>query len=77
MMVLDTFNMSATIDIEGVGKAFDVLTLSSFPGENISALATSALKYIKVMNPRLAGRFSTKIFSTTMPTQMKWKPNSI
>ena len=37
------------IDIEGAGKTFDSLALSNFPGENISASATSALKYIKVM----------------------------
>lgn len=71
MMVLDACNTSAAIDIEGAGKAFDALTLSSFPGENVSALATSALKYIKVMKgayalpPKLGTTLLLKVSKTS------------
>ena len=43
-------NTSATIDIEGAEDAFKKLTLLSFPGDDVSALATSALKFIKVVD---------------------------
>ena len=38
------------IDIEGAEKAFKALTLSDFPGENVSDLARVALKHIKIMS---------------------------
>ena len=50
IMVLETCNISASIDVKGEEKDLSTLQLSSFPGENISAFATAALKLIKVMN---------------------------
>jgi hypothetical protein len=49
MMVLDTCNASVEMDIEGAKISFNALSLSAFPGENVSAFATLALKLIKVM----------------------------
>ena len=50
MMVLATCHASATVDVEEAKAQFESLTLASYPGENIDALATHALKYIKLMN---------------------------
>ena len=50
MMILDACNTSAAINIEGAEKSFKALTLSDFPGENVSDLVTVALKYIKIMS---------------------------
>ena len=48
-MILDACNSSAVLDIDGAEKSFAQMTLSDFQGENVSSLATSALKFIKVM----------------------------
>ena len=49
MTILDACNSSTVLDIDGAEKIFKEMTLSDFQGENDSSLATSALKYIKVM----------------------------
>jgi hypothetical protein len=49
MMILDTCNASVKMDIESAKGPFKGLKLKSFPGENVANLATSALKYIKIM----------------------------
>ena len=54
MMILDSCNTSAAIDIEGAEKSFGALQLADFPGENVSALATAALKFIKIMHSAYA-----------------------
>ena len=48
-MILDTCNTSAAIGIEGAEKAFTNICLNTFTCENISDIATTALRYIKVM----------------------------
>jgi len=49
MMVTNTCNASVSIDIESATSKFKELSLSNFPGEDISALSTLVLKYIKIM----------------------------
>lgn len=49
MMVLDTCNTSAAIDIDITQVKFDELSLINFPGEVVSSLSTLVLKYIKIM----------------------------
>ena len=48
-MVLNACTTSASIDIESATSKFKELSLSNFPGEDISAFIILALKYIKVM----------------------------
>ena len=73
MMILDTCNASATIDIDGAKEAFQELTLESFPGENVEALATKSLKLIKIMKTGYALDMKTgskllhKVESTSTP----------
>ena len=50
MMILDVCHASEAMDIDGAIDEFRSLSLSDFPGENVSALATKALKLIKIMN---------------------------
>ena len=50
MMVLETCNISLTMDIKEAENSFNDLKLSDYPGENVSALATDALKLIKIMS---------------------------
>ena len=49
MMILEACNSSASLDIQGAENSFKSLSLSDFPGEKVSELATSTLKFIKVM----------------------------
>jgi hypothetical protein len=53
MMVLDISNVSVSVsvsfDIKGAQAKLDELTLSNYPGEDISALCSYAQKQIKVM----------------------------
>ena len=49
-MVSDTCLASAFIYNKGSKKRFTKLSLDDFPGENLSALATTALKLINTMN---------------------------
>ena len=50
MMILEACNASASLDIDGATNKFRDLSLSSFPWENVSDLATTALKLIKIMD---------------------------
>ena len=50
MMILNACNAFAATNIEGAEKSFKALTLSNFPGENVSDLATVAHKYIQIMS---------------------------
>ena len=50
MRILDACSTSTAINIEGAEKSFNALTLFDFPGENMSDLATIALKKIKIMS---------------------------
>ena len=50
MMILEACNASASLDIDGATKKIRELSLSSFPGENVSDLATTALKLINIMD---------------------------
>lgn len=54
MMVLDTCLASASVDVDGANQQFNALSLSSFPGENISAFSLAALKLLKVMKTAYA-----------------------
>ena len=49
MMTLNTCNASVEMDIEAAKESFRGLKLENFPGENVTDLATSALKCIKIM----------------------------
>ena len=50
MMLLETCNISASMDVQGAQEDLNGLQLTSFPGENVSAFATAALKLVKIMN---------------------------
>ena len=39
MMVLGIYNISKFIDIDGAMKSFEALSLSNFPGQNLSSLS--------------------------------------
>ena len=49
MVVLEACNISAAIDVKTANTKFYELSLSNFPGENISQFTVLALKYIKIM----------------------------
>ena len=61
MMVLSACNTSASIDIDTAKVKFKELSLSNFPGENVSSLSTLALKYFKIMQ---AGHYLPEHLST-------------
>jgi hypothetical protein len=50
MMVLECCHASASMDVDTAISSFKALSLASYPGENVGALATDALKQIKVMS---------------------------
>jgi len=50
MMTLEACNASANLDVEGAKQSFNDLKLESFPGENVEAFATEALRLLKIMN---------------------------
>ena len=50
MMILETCNISASMDVKGAQDDLEALELSSFAGENVSAFAITALKLIKIMS---------------------------
>ena len=54
MMVLDNCLASASVDVDGATQQSNALSLSSYPGENISAFALAALKLLKVMKTSYA-----------------------
>ena len=49
MMALDTCNASVQRDIAGAQVRYDKLTLDSYPGENVTELATEALRLIHIL----------------------------
>ena len=49
MMALDTCNASVQRDIAGAQKKYDELTLDSYPGENVTDLATEALRLTHIL----------------------------
>ena len=49
MMALDTCNASVQRDIAGAQLRYDKLTLDSYPGEDITELATEALRLIHIL----------------------------
>ena len=70
MMILDAYNTSTAIDIEGAEDAFKKLSLQSFPGENVSSLATTAIKFIKVVDRvyALPARLGSQLLLKTSST---------
>ena len=63
MMVIYARNTSVVIDVKTTKTKFYKLSLSNFPGENISQFAVLALKHIKIMK----GEFSlTKDLGSTL-----------
>ena len=71
MMVLETCNISLTMDVKEAENSFNELKLSDYSGENISALATDALKLIKIMSGsyaldvRIGSNLLKKVSSTS------------
>ena len=50
MMILEACNAFTSLNIYGTTNKFRDLSLSSFPGGNVSDLATTSLKLIKIMD---------------------------
>ena len=50
MMTLEACNASANLYVEGAKGAFEALSLSSYPGENVEAFAIDALRLLKIMS---------------------------
>ena len=51
---METCHASTTMDVNSASAAYDQLTLKSYAGENVGALATDALCHIKVMQTAYA-----------------------
>ena len=70
MMVLDTCNTSAAIDIEIAVIKFNELSLSNCPRQDVSSLSTLALKYIKIIMGayNLPTKLSTKLLIKVQKT---------
>ena len=71
MMVLDACNTSAAIDIDSAEIKFNDLSLSDFPGQDVSSLSTLALKYIKIMMGayNLPTKLATKLLLKVQKTE--------
>ena len=50
MMALDTCSASVQRDVAGAQAKFDDLTLDSYPGEDVTELATEALRLIHILS---------------------------
>lgn len=50
MMTLKACNASANLDVEGAKKAFDTLSLLTYPGENVESFTTGAPRLLKIMS---------------------------
>ena len=74
MMILETCNISISMDVTDAEQSFNNLQLSDYPGENVSALATDALKYIKIMNGAysLPLRTGSKLFKKVSKTSSEY-----
>ena len=57
MMAIDTCNASVQRDIAGAQAKFDELTLDTYPGEDVTELATEALRLLHI----LAGSYALPI----------------
>lgn len=73
MMVLSACNTLVSIDINTVKLKAKEHTLSNFPGENVSALSTLALRYFKIIQAGhyLPGYLVTKILLKCPKPQTK------
>ena len=71
MMVLEVVNASTTHDIDAASKAFDTLSLDTFPGENINKFSTEALRLIHIMRGAYAlpYQLGSKLLSKVDNTQ--------
>ena len=71
MMILEVVNASTTHDIDAASKAFDALSLASFPGENINKFSTEALRLIHIMRGAYAlpYQLGSKLLSKVDNTQ--------
>ena len=54
MMVMETCHASTAMDVDSASTAYEKLNLKSYAGENVGALATDALRHIKVMQTAYA-----------------------
>ena len=50
LMALDACNASVQHNVNGAQTKFDALTLDSYPGENVTALAIEALRLIHILS---------------------------
>lgn len=50
VIALDTYNASVQRDIAGAQTRYDKLTLDSYPGEDVTKLATEALRLIHILS---------------------------
>ena len=77
IVTLDTCNISDAIDIKGKLKYFADLSLHDLPGENISDIATTALRNIKVSRgvyallPKLGMTVPLKVCKTSNEFSIK------
>ena len=58
-MILETSHASASLDVKGAQESYDKLQLVDYPGENSSALASAALKYLNIINTYYAMNVKT------------------
>ena len=71
MMILETCHASVSLDVKGAQESYGKLRLVDYPGENVSTLASAALKYLKIMNTDYAmnvktgGKLLTKVSKTS------------
>jgi len=59
MMVLEVCNVSAASDIAGASELLLNMKLADYPGENIEAYSSDALRYIKIMQSAYALPYAT------------------
>ena len=59
MTILETCHASASLDVKGTHESYDKLRLVDYPEENVSALASADLKYLKIMNTDYAANVKT------------------
>ena len=59
MMILEVCNASAAADISGASELLLNMKLSQYPGENMEAFSSDALRYIKIMQTAYALPYNT------------------
>lgn len=78
MMALQASNASVALDIDDAVDKFSRLSLSSYPGENVKALATEALRLIKIMEGgyclplKLGSDLLKKVYKTSCEHFNRW-----